>query len=32
MLVRVGHLSGEVKEYNMANGASVNQLMEMVGE
>jgi hypothetical protein len=32
MLIRVGHLSGEVKDYNLADGASVTQLLELVGE
>lgn len=32
MLVRVGHLSGEVKTYEMPEGACVSQLMEVVEE
>ena len=32
MLVRVGHLSGEVKQYEMVDGSNIAQLMELFGD
>lgn len=32
MLVRVGNLSGEVKVYELAEGSTVSQLMELIEE